>query len=280
VVSALVMLVLGGGIGLGIAIVMTAVRGRALFNRRGGRSKPIGAAALRRYLIVGVVAIVAYAVTGWIVGAFAAAAMAIAAPRLFGGAKRHRQEVARVEAIASWAEQLRDTIAAANGLEHAIAASSSVAPAPIAPEVGRLMARLDYEPLTAALREFAEEVDHPTADFVVAGLVVAAEKEARELGPLLGQLADCARAEAQMRARVWAGRARTRTSVRVITACVALFAMGLMVFDRSYVKPYSSAGGQLMLAVVIAVFGGSFVAMDRMSRIELPDRFLARRRTA
>ena len=57
----------------------------------------------------------------------------------------------------------------------------------------RLAGRLEFEPLPDALRRFADDVDHPTCDFVVAGLITAAEKEARDLTPLLAQLAACAR---------------------------------------------------------------------------------------
>jgi len=185
--------------------------------------------------------------------------------------------IARVEAIAAWAEMLRDTIAGAAALEQAIAATGPVAPAPIAEPVARLAVHLDIEPLPAALRRFADEVDHPTCDFVVAALVIAAEKEARDLGPLLGQLATCARDEAKMRTRIWIDRAKTRTSVKVIAGCVLLFAAGLLIFSRSYLQPYDTAAGQIALLVIGAIFAGSLIAMDRMARIEVPERFVARR---
>jgi hypothetical protein len=82
-----------------------------------------------------------------------------------------------------------------------------------------------------------------------------------------------------MRSRVWAGRARTRTSVRVITGAVLLFAIGLVLFDRAYLEPYGSFGGQAMLGLVVVIFAAAFVAMDRMGRIEPPERFVGRSRT-
>jgi Flp pilus assembly protein TadB len=274
--TAAVALLCGVGVGFGCFLVVAALRGARVLPAPGHRH-PAGGTLLRTVAVGVGAATATYLVTGWVVAALASALAAVVAPRWLSGGSRHRGEIARVEAIAAWAEQLRDTLAAANGLEHAIAASGPVAPPAIAAPVARLAARVSYEPLPAALRRFADEVDHPTADFVVAGLLVAAEREARDLGPLLGQLAECARAEAQMRARVWAGRARTRTSVRVIAAAVALFAAGLLVLDRSYLTPYDSPGGQVALAVVAGIFGGSLWAMDRMSRIALPDRFLGRR---
>jgi tight adherence protein B len=278
-VNALVAVALGAGIGLGVVLVVLGLFGRAVFVRadRQRARRP----DLDRLLLLAAVAvaagIVAFALTHWLVGGLLAGAAVVATPRLVGAGSRTRDEIARVEAIAAWTEQLRDTMAAAHGLEQAIGASGPVAPAPIAVSVARLAGRLEFEPLPAALRRFADDVDHPTCDFVVAGLITAAEKEARDLTPLLAQLATCARDEAQMRARVWVGRARTRTSVRVIVGCVAFFAVGLLVLDRPYLEPYDDAAGQFALLVIGGIVAASFVAMDRMGRIALPERFVSRR---
>jgi len=279
--SALLTLVLGAGIGIGLLLLAAGVAGRrALPDARlcgwvaqGGRQP--GHLVLR----IGVplaVAIAVYGVTGWPAASLLVAAGAWVAPRAFGGRQRHQAELAKVEAIAAWAEMLRDTMAAASGLEQGMVASAAVAPAPIAPAVSRLAARLEHVRPDGALRAFADDVDHPIADFVVAGLIAAVDGRARELGPLLTQLAECARAEAQLRARIWAGRARTRTSVRVISGCVGLFALGLILLDRSYLAPYGTPAGQVALLGIGGAFAGSVLAMERMSRIQLPDRFVGR----
>jgi hypothetical protein len=221
--------------------------------------------------------IAVYGLTHWLAGGLLAVVGAAIAPTVLSGRSDHEREIARVEAIASWAEMLRDTIAGAAGLEQAIAATGPIAPLPIAEPVARLAARLDFEPLPAALRRFADEVDHPTADFVVAALVTAAEKEARDLGPLLGHLAECARDEAKMRTRIWIDRAKTRTSVKVIAGCVVAFAAGLLLFSRPYLEPYDDATGQVVLLAIGALFFVSLVGMERMARLAVPERFVRRR---
>ena len=270
--------VLGAGIGLGVFLTALGVLGRPVF-RPIARRRPVLMSPHVLALITGalVAGLAAYALTGWLAGALLVVVGVVAAPRLWAGRADHHREVARVEAIAAWAEMLRDTIAGAAALEQAIAATGPLAPAPIAEPVARLAVHLDIEPLPAALRRFADEVDHPTCDFVVAALVIAAEKEARDLGPLLGQLATCARDEAKMRTRIWIDRAKTRTSVKVIAGCVLLFAAGLLIFSRSYLQPYDTAAGQIALLVIGAIFAGSLIALDRMARIEVPERFVARR---
>jgi hypothetical protein len=231
---------------------------------------------LRAALAVGA-GVVTMQLSHWPVLAAVATGAGWCTPTWLASRGSHERELALVEAIAAWTEQIRDTLAAANGLEHAIGATSSLAPQPIAVAVERLAARVDYEPLPAALRRFAGEVDHPMADFVVAALVIAAEKEARDLGALLGHLAESARDEARMRTRVWVGRARSRSAVRIIVAVVALFVVGLLLFNRAYLAPYDTAAGQLVLAVILASFAIAFGVMARMGRIAMPQRFVARR---
>src|SRR3546814_2260213 len=142
---------------------------------------------------------------------------AFMAPSVIGGRAELEHEMSVIEGIASWAEMLRDTMAAAGGPEQAIISSSTVAPPAIRREVAALAVRLERERLPIALQEFATQVDDPTCDLVVAALLLAADKSPKRLGELLGMLAVSARAEVNMRLRVEAGRARSRTSGRVVS---------------------------------------------------------------
>jgi tight adherence protein B len=277
--SGLTMMVLGGGAGCGLMLVLAGARGRRVVASRGAGARwalPTEQLVLRLVCAVGAALGVAV-VTRWPVAAAAAGLVGFGLPNIRAASGRHQREIARVEAIASWTEQLRDTLSAANGLEHAIMAGSRLAPGPLELPVARLAARLQYEPLATALRDFAAEVDHPLADFVVAALVMAAEREARELGPLLGHLAECARDDARMRARVWVGRSRTRTAVRIIGAVVLASVGVLYIVDHNYLAPYGSVTGQIVLLAVIGLFAGALAAMDRMGRIVMPERFVGRR---
>ncbi len=278
--NALVIAVLGAIVGLGSLLIIAGISGVGIVSvgsLRGARfGRSIDDVLLRSALAVGA-AVVVIVVSHWMVLAIVAGVLGFWAPSWYRNRGSFERELALVEAIATWTEQVRDTLAAANGLEHALGATAPLAPAPIAAAVGRLAARFDYERLPDALRRFADEVDHPMADFVVAALVIAAEKEARDLGALLGQLAEAARDEARMRTRVWVGRARSRSAVRIIVGVVAVMVVGLLVFNRQYLQPYDSAAGQVVLGMILAMFVASFVAMDRMGRIAMPQRFVARR---
>ena len=86
-------------------------------------------------------AVLVGALTGWPVAAVLAGAAVFALPSLLRGGRDRARRVARTEAIAGWAEMLRDTLAAAAGLEQAIVATAEVSPAPIRSEVTDLAAR-------------------------------------------------------------------------------------------------------------------------------------------
>lgn len=278
--NALVVGMLGGCVGLGLCLVIAGARGNVVLARSaaagGALVRSIDSVALRVALALGG-ALAAMMLSGWPLLAAIAAGVGWYSPTWQRSRGSHETELALVEAIAAWTEQIRDTLAAANGLEHALGATATLAPAPIAGAVERLAARVDYEPLPDALRRFADDVNHPMADFVVAALVIAAEKEARDLGALLGHLAESARDEARMRTRVWVGRARSRSAVRIIVAVVVTFVVGLLLFNRVYLQPYDSAAGQVVLLMILATFAASFVMMSRMGRIAMPQRFVARR---
>jgi Flp pilus assembly protein TadB len=163
---------------------------------------------------------------------------------------------------------LRDTLAAAAGLEQTILATAGAAPVALRGEIRGLAGRLERgERLPAALRTFAEQVADPTADLVVSALVLAAEHQARQLADLLGELAREAREQVAMRLRIDAGRARTRTSVRVIVGTTLAFAAGLIVLNRPYLHPYDDAGGQLVLLLVGGLFAVAFWWLARIGQI-------------
>jgi hypothetical protein len=78
-----------------------------------------------------------------------------------------------------------------------------------------------------------------------------------------------------MRLRVEAGRARTRTSVKVIVGATTAVVVGLALVNRGYLAPYDTATGQLVLTLVGAVFTAAFVWLSRMTRPASVERFLA-----
>jgi Flp pilus assembly protein TadB len=264
----------GAGSGLGVTLIALGIRGRETRRASTRVSRRSLEGHTLRLAITAGAAVLVGASTGWPVAALLAGAACWGIPQLFVESKAQGQIIARVEAVAGWAEMLRDTMAGAAGLEQAIAASAPVAPLSIRREVAALGARLERERLGPALRAFADDVADPTCDLVVAALLLAAEHQASRLGELLGTLATAARDQATMRLRVEAGRARTRTSVKVIVGVTLGLALFLAVLNHGYLAPYGSSVGQLVLLLVGGLFAAAFAWLARMTRPAQPSRFL------
>jgi hypothetical protein len=265
-------------VGLGALVFALGVRGvDPSLSRRARPWAPRIEGLSQRLILAALAAAGVGLLSRWPVAAGLSAAFGFAAPSVFGGMPARRAAIARTEAIAAWTEMLRDTMAGAAGIEQAIVATAPVSPPAIRNHVVNLAARLERDRLATALRDFADEMADPTADLVVAALVLASEKQARRLGELLGALATSARQQATLQLRIDAGRARTRTASRVITVFTLGFALGLVVLNRGYLTPYDSARGQLVLAVVGGCFGAAFWWLAAMAQTAAPERFLLQR---
>lgn len=271
--------VLGLGTGVGLLLVITGwcVRESPKPQRVTGRERPGGGdRRLVRLVTAVAVGVVTGVVTGWVVGAVLAALACWALPPVLGRDPRQARQIARIEAIATWTEMLRDTLAAAAGLEQAILATAPLAPTAIRPQISDLATRLGHgERLASSLRTLAGQLADPTADLVIASLVLAAEHQARQLGELLSSLAQAAREQASLRMRVQAGRARTQTSVRVIVGTTLGFATAMVLLDRAYLAAYDSLTGQVVLLVVGALFTAGFAWLARIATVPEPTRFFA-----
>jgi Flp pilus assembly protein TadB len=220
-------------------------------------------------------------ITHWPVGGIAAAGLALAGPTLVGGSRSERRAAERVEALAIWTESLRDTIAGAVGLEQAIISTSRAAPAAIAEELVTLADRLRVRmPLTQALHRLADDLDDPSADLVVAALLLNSRLRGPGLRQVLTSLSTSARAELEMRGRVTAGRAATRRSVQIVVGFTVGFVSLLVLFNPSYVEPYDHPIGQLVLLFVVGLFAAGFLWLKRLAAYDVPERFLYTDRAA
>jgi Flp pilus assembly protein TadB len=270
---------LGALIGAGLALLLYAVtrhEDAPVDTRSRGARAARQLRALGTRLPIGIlVGLLTLLVTRWPVAGAAATTLALGWPALMGGARSERRAAERLEALAIWTESLRDTTAGSVGLEQAIMATSRTAPDPIRAELITLADRLRVRvPLPQALHRLADDLDDASADLVVAALLLNARLRGPGLRQVLTSLSDSARAELEMRGRVMAGRAATRRSVQIVVGFTGFFVLGLVLFNPSYVEPYGTAFGQLMLLVVVGFFGAGFLWLKRLAAYDVPERFL------
>ena len=219
--------------------------------------------------------VVGWAVTGWPAAGVLAGGAATVGPTLVGVRRRREEATARTDALASWAEMLRDTIGSHAGLQEAIATTARVAPPPIRGEVQRLAVRAERDSLPAGLRAFAAEVADPVADLIVASLVIAAERQAQRHAVLLSKIAAAAREQSAMRLRVETGRARTYASSKALVVITFGLAVTLMLFSPTFMAPYDTATGQLVMVGIGALFAAALWGLVQLGRPVSPPRLLA-----
>ncbi|WP_345944953.1 type II secretion system F family protein [Streptomyces albus subsp. chlorinus] len=278
--ATLAALACGVAVGGGIALLIAALRGLPAKPAGAQRDAGARAAELARFMsrrgsLAVCAGLLVLLLTRWPVAAVATGVLGFLWDRLFGGAAEERAAMKRVEALAAWTESLRDTIAGAVGLEQAIPASARAAAPSLRPHLDALIDRLRARtPLPVALQHLADELDDPSADIVVAALILNSRLRGPGLREVLGALAKSAREEVDMRQRVRAQRASTRRSVQIVVGVSVAFVLGLAVFNRDFVQPYGSPLGQAVLACVCAMFACGFWWLRKLSRIETPERFL------
>jgi len=264
----------GGG---GLFLLAIAVRGmpaapgpsvpgsiqRGLRDLAGAR----GAAALA----AGILALV---LTRWVVAAVGVAVLAFSW-RGLSGAAGERRALTRLEALATWTESLRDTIAGAVGLEQAIPASLRVAAPALADPLARLVDRLHVRvPMAEALRSFADDLADPGADLIIAALIINARLRGPGLRDLLGSLSGSVREELDMRRKVHAERRATRRSVQIVIGVSVGMAIGLAALDHAFLAPYDGPVGQLVLVIVVGIYAAVIMWLRRLARFEMPQRLL------
>jgi tight adherence protein B len=184
-------------------------------------------------------------------------------------------EIDRTEALAAWAEMLRDGVGTPRGIEGIITSTASSAPVLIRPAVMRFAHRLAWQDLHDALPELAAELDHRIGDLIVTALDISARTGARQVRAVLDDLAEAAREEARMLRRQEVARARPRSEMRQVVAISVAVVVALAVVGRDYLAPYRTGWGQIVLCVVAGLWAIGFTAMARLARSEPVERFLA-----
>jgi Flp pilus assembly protein TadB len=261
---------LGAGFAAGAIAVVAGLLGTG--SPPQDRQRRLG---LTRQQLVRVAAAVACAalvaaLTRWPVGAALAGIAAYTLPTALAGDRWHKQALARTEAVATWAEMLRDNLSAAAGLEQAIITTAPLAPEAIRPEVTDLAAALRLGTrLPVALAELRQRLDDPTGQLVARALLQASQRQSRQLAQLLSELATRARARANLRLRLAPGHARVRTNARIIVIFTLAMAAGLVVLNRPFLEPYDTVLGQLVLLLVGGVFAAGFLGITRLARTGL-----------
>lgn len=225
-----------------------------------------------RVLCAAVAAAAMFAVTGWPVPTLFAALGGWFFLTMKNAKRRRRESIDRVDAIASWVESVRDNISGSAGLQQALRMSADHAPGPIRGEVRDLVLRLQHESVTVALRRFAADLAHPTADMAVGCLILASSRSAGSLASVLAKTAQAARDSASMMRHVDAGRVATQSQAKIVSLIAGCGALFLIISQREFVAPFASTNGQIALFVICTMVSISAFAIYQLSKPVHPTR--------
>lgn len=229
-----------------------------------------------RMLLLGGLAagIVASLVTGWVLALVIVPVAFVGLPILLSSSSA-AQRIERLEAMEEWTRSLSGVLTVGVGLEQALVATLRSTPAAIAPEVTRLVARLRARWVTEdALRAFADELDDATGDLVAANLILGSRRRGAGLASVLEGLAESVAADVRARRQVEADRAKPRATARWVTL-ISVGVLVILAVSGTYVEPYQSPLGQVILVALLAMYVATLVWMKRMAIGRAMPRFLA-----
>ena len=242
--------------------------------RSGLTSFKVSSPNSRKIVIAIAAGLAMLAVTRWPVAAIAAALGVIFVPKLMSS-RAAKQRTAVLEGLEQWVRRLSDMLTASRGLEDALEVSARTAPAAIAPQVTALARRLSVRVGTQeSLRIFADEINDPAGDRIVAALLIATSQRGGGVQGVLSALAELLAKDVAARREIEAGRAEHRTTLRWIIAFVAGFT-GFAILNRSYSAPYGTFTGEIVLAVVAGLYAAGLFWLHKLGQIPVPARFLA-----
>lgn len=238
-----------------------------------GRLQPVPARTRLLALVGFAVGIGAAALTGWLVAIIVVPVAAVGLPALLA-APAETARIQRLDGMAEWTRNLAGVLTVGVGLEQALVATLRSTPESIKPEVSRLVARLRSRWTTeAALRAFAEDLDDATGDLVAAYLILGARRRGSGLASVLQGLAESVAEDVTARRKIEADRAKPRSNARNVTL-ISAAALVLLTVNGQFMVPYGTPLGQVVLAVLLTLYGLALLWLKRMSQGQPLPRFM------
>ncbi|MFJ9574646.1 type II secretion system F family protein [Streptomyces bacillaris] len=250
-------------------------KARALFVRDGRANTSWWASGQTRLAGAALAGLGVWLFSGWLTGGLVTVAVVVGLPWLLDTSGSGKGQIDKLEAIEEWVRRMTDIHTVGVSLEATVQRSLETVPKAIRDEVRLLAARQQagWVPQDA-YRAFADGMNDAMVDEVAALLILHVEDRGSGLSKGLRELAEVLQYEVLSRREVEADRQKPRTNDRWVTIfCLAIF--GITAFSGSYVEPYDTVTGHLVLAFVAASFVLVKIWMRRMAFIEPTPRFLS-----
>jgi tight adherence protein B len=234
--------------------------------------RPHGARGRRRDVILlssVITGFVTALLTGWLLLIVLLPVLALGLPYLLILPKP--RDIELLEAMDRWVRSLATTLATGKSITDAIRISRRTAPPLLADEINLLVTRLNnrWETRDALLR-FADAIDSPDTDGVVAALILASSRGANGASVTLHALADSIQAQLKGRRALEVERSKPYVVVRQVTVISLSTLVLVFVLSPDFFAPYRTPLGQLLLSALLIIYVASLLLMRRKAR--QPDR--------
>ena len=233
----------------------------------------------RRLVGWGAVGLVVWVVTGWPVAGAGLVAVMVWRPWLLGAGRVAAQRIDRLEALEKWCRRMADTLTGggAVGLAQAVTLTARHADETIAPAVRGLAFDLrdGRTDIAAGLRTFADALDDRVADTVAAALLLALHQQSVGVAEVLRQLAEGVARDVRARRDIEAARAESRQSIKTLLL-IQFALLGMLALVPGFAAPYTSGGGQVVMAVLLVATVAVLVWMRQLAIGRPAPRFLGR----
>lgn len=216
-------------------------------------------------------------VTGWVILIPLLPVAAFTLPRLLGG-YGDSERIELLESLEKWTRALSSVLGAHGSMQAALASTLKGCPPMLQAPTERLVTRLRArQPAEWAIREWVDEVDDVTADLIGGTLLMSVGATDRKLRRILGDLAEQVAHQVRVRRQVEAERSGPIREARTVMIIGTVLLTGF-IFGTEIGQFYlATALGQLLLAIVIALFGLCLWGLKRASKTAPPARFMTSR---
>ena len=191
--------------------------------------------------------------------------------------RRADLERERIEGIAKWLEDLRDTLrGSSTGAEEALEQVAIRPPDAIADSLHRFVRRRRQGFRTEdALADLAEDLAHPVSDAAIAAIrmVIGGSTSSGRLYGTVNALASAARDEVSARERIDRTRAIYQSSMQRLVIIGALLIGYLRFAGGGLLQPYDTAVGQVVLLLPLGMWVGCVLWLRSLCKYELPPRY-------
>ncbi|MCX4673646.1 hypothetical protein OG453_44630 [Streptomyces sp. NBC_01381] len=275
-VAALAGLLIAAGLWVSIAALrgwapQRAPRPRAGAGRRAGKAVEELPEVWRRnyrHLLIGsvVIGVGVWVWTGWPVHGLLAAGALSGLPFLLHPGGSARLQIARLEAMAQWLQQLASVHGGGKPLEQTVIDSLPNSPRALRREITDLAGRLEAQlPAVDAYRLFADDLGDRTGDEVTMLFMDHAGTRGPGLAKALTRMAELVGRNASDFRDIDTDRAKVRSNARRVSLFV-LAVVSVALANPAYTAPYGTLPGQAFLTGLGVLFVLALRWMRRMAQ--------------